>query len=102
MWQGVCARRGRACVTEGHAWQGGMHGRGQGGHAWQGVCEVGVCMVGGGVHGRGQGACMSGRGVRAGETATEADGTHPTGMHSCFNISYGPYEQQIKVLQKCR
>ena len=32
------------------------------------------------VHGRGhmwQGVCM------AGETATGADGTHPTGMHSC-------------------
>ena len=24
-----------------------------------------------------------GGGVRAGETATEAGGTHPTGMHSC-------------------
>ena len=58
-----------------------------GGHAWQGVCVVGVMhgrgrvwqggMYGrGGVHGRG--ACM------AGETATAADGTHPTGMHSCF------------------
>ena len=39
---------------------------------WQG----GVCG-GGGVHGR-EGACV------AGETATAADGTHPTGMHSCF------------------
>ena len=29
-----------------------------------------------GMHGRG-GACV------AGETATEAGGTHPTGMHSC-------------------
>ena len=44
----------------GHAWQGGMHGRGMhgGGHAWQwGMCG------GGGIHGRGhawQGACMVG------------------------------------------
>ena len=47
----------------------GMHGRGYmekavymakgGGHVWQGV-------------------------YMAGETATAADGTHPTGMHSCF------------------
>ena len=37
---------------------------GRGAHAWQGVYMV----VGG---------------MRAGETATEADGTHLTGMHSC-------------------
>ena len=43
------------------------------GRAWQrGACMVKeTCVVGGG-------ACM------AGETATAADGTHPTGMHSCF------------------
>ena len=46
----------------------------------------GACMAGG-VHGRV--ACMAG-GMRgggvcvAGETATAADGTHPTGMHSCL------------------
>ena len=34
------------------------------------------------------------------ETATEAGITHATGMHSCFNISYGPYKQQTKVVQK--
>ena len=28
-----------------------------------------------------------GGGVVAGETATAADGTHPTGIHSCLNIS---------------
>ena len=39
-----------------------MHG--EGGHAWQGVCG-------------GRGACV------AGDTATAADGTHPTGMQSC-------------------
>ena len=40
----------------------------------------------GGVHGRrgmhGGGACVAGG--MAGETATTADGTHPTGMHSCL------------------
>ena len=34
---------------------------------------------GGGICGRG-GACM------AGETATAADGTHLTGMHSCYQL----------------
>ena len=45
-----------------------MHGRGAcmvGGHAWQG-------------------ACMAGEGCVAGDTATAADGTHPTGMHALF------------------
>ena len=35
----------------------------------------GACITGG--HVWQEGACM------AGETATAADGTHPTGMHSC-------------------
>ena len=43
-----------------------------GGCAWQGACMVG------GVHGRG--VCV------AGEMATAADGTHPTGMHSCLTF----------------
>ena len=34
----------------------------------------------GGMHGKR--ACM------AGETATAADGTHPTGMHSCFAVLF--------------
>ena len=37
-----------------------------GGHAWQ---WGGVCLV---------------EGMHVGETATEAGGTHPTGMHSCY------------------
>ena len=44
------------------------------------VCPLGgmgACMAGGVCGG---GACMTG------ETATAADGTHPTGMHSCFRI----------------
>ena len=44
-----------------------------GGHAW------GACMVGGMC---GSGACMVSRHV-AGETATTADGMHPTRVHSC-------------------
>ena len=36
-----------------------------------------ILFTGGGMRGRG-------RGLRAGDTATEAGGTHPTGMHSCF------------------
>ena len=92
---GVHGRKGRcggACMHGGvHAWQGG--------HAWQGVCvarghvwQRGVhykgraCMAGG-MHGRGHawwGLCMAGGACVAGETATAAGGTHPTGMHSCL------------------
>ena len=39
-----------------------------------GMCGRVVCMVGG-MHSKE--VCM------AGETATAADGTHPTGIHSC-------------------
>ena len=92
----VCPQR--ACMAgtgmfggEGHAWQEGMHGRKactvrgvhDGGHAWQGVCMAG------GVHGRGHvwhGGGVCGRGVCAEEMATEVGGTHPTGMHSCWNL----------------
>ena len=46
------------CVHDrGPAWRGGLNGR-------RGVRGRGVCMVG--------------------EMAIEADGTHPTGMHSCL------------------
>ena len=58
----------------GHAWQRGMHGK-RG--AWQG----------------GEGG---GRGV-TGEAATAADGTHPTGMHSC--IKYIALINSSKVIR---
>ena len=70
----------QACVKN------SVHGRG-GACMAGGVCGRGACMAGGmpgkgGMHGRGcvwqGGACV------AGETATAADGTHPTGMHSCL------------------
>ena len=60
----------------------GMHSRGsmQVGGVWQGVCMVGGMHDGGGYMGGG----VHGTGARmAGETATVADGTHPTGMYSC-------------------
>ena len=52
-----------------------MHG--EGGHVWpRGPCmEKGVRMAK-------EGGCAWQRDM-AGETATTADGTHPTGMHSC-------------------
>ena len=62
----VCGTR--ACVQWGMS-GGGVNDRG---HAWQGVCMAGVCLVGEG------GSCV------AGEMATAADGTHPTGTHSCL------------------
>ena len=55
--------KGACMVKGGMCGKGGMHSRAC---AWQGG---GRFMVG---------ACM------AGETATAADGTHPTGMHSCY------------------
>ena len=63
--------------------EGGVYGKGgmfvaKGGMACMasGVCVAkGVCVIGGMCGGEG--------GARAGETATEAGGTHPTGMHSC-------------------
>ena len=59
-----------------------------GGHAWQGACIVGVCMARG-MHGRGhawQGGMHGKGGGVVGEMATAADGTHPTGMHSCLRL----------------
>ena len=62
------------------------------------MCSRGACVAGGcmaeGVCVRGregyvwQGACMAGGGgwVHAGETATEAGGTHLIGMHSCLQL----------------
>ena len=64
--------------------EGGVHGE-EGGSMVRGVCVVrqvwqGACMAGG-MYGGGhawQGVCM------AGEMATAADGTSPTGLHSCY------------------
>ena len=68
--------RGRvACMA------GGMHCRG---HAWQLVCIAGVCVWWGHAW-WGRGAFMAGWAAHAGEMATEADGTRPTGIHS-FNL----------------
>ena len=58
--------------------------RGEGGkHAKGGVSGgEGACVAKRGMHGGGGGVCVEG--CVAGETATAANGTHPTGMHSCF------------------
>ena len=63
---GVCMAGGMH--GGGHVWQ-GRHAWQSVGHAWQG----GVC---------GGGACV------AGEMTTAADGTHPTGMHSCTLVFF--------------
>ena len=34
------------------------------------------------------------------ETATAADGTHPTGMHSCYNVTMGLISEQILCLNR--
>ena len=113
MCQEFCPQEGHAsqgntcvvgvCMARGHAWQGVYI---VGGHAWQEECMAwGACMAGGTwmtggqawqrvcmageMHGRGhvqqREACMVGVGAcMAGDTATAADGTHPTRMHSCL------------------
>ena len=103
----------QACVKN-SVHRGGVHGGGcawqwacvagvgmAGGHAWQGMCVVGgvagICMVGG-VHDRGcawQGACV------AGETATAADGMHPTGMHLLYTLAYDSIRQLLEGVKCC-
>ena len=56
-----------ACVVRRCAWQ-------RGACVAKEVCGGGVCMA--------RGHAWQG-GVHAGEMATEAGGTYPTGMHSC-------------------
>ena len=86
--QGICTARKRSCVKvlflhlSAILFTGVVHG-GEvciaGGMRGGVVCVVGVC-----VHAKGhawQGACVC-EGC-AGEMATDAGGTHPTGMHSC-------------------
>ena len=46
-----------------------------------GMCGQGGHVLGGGMHGR--------RSCVAGKTATAADSTHSTGMHSCFVFFWG-------------
>ena len=80
---------GGGCMVGGHVWW-GEHAW-QGGHAWQGVYMVGGmhggCMTGGvwqgGMHGGAMRAMADSMGMGYGQWA---GGTHPTGMHSCFQI----------------
>ena len=65
MHGGGSSMTGGRCAWWGCAWWGQ-------GHKWLRACMAGAC---GGVHGRG---------MPAGETATEAGGTNPTGMHLCI------------------
>ena len=60
--------------------------------------QGGECMHGGSMVGRhtwwehGRGAYMVGawqEGMHAGDTATEAGGKHPPGMHSCYCVGSG-------------
>ena len=68
--------RAGVCVLGGYAWQGrGACMAGEGAcmalrHVWRGACMA-------------RGACVAGGPVWQ-ETATAADGTNPTGMHSCW------------------
>ena len=87
VFTGVSVHSGEgACVVVG----GGMGGRG-GMCDGRGMCVGGACMAGGAWQGghawqgcAWQGACVVIRACVAGETATAAGGTHPTGMYSCL------------------
>ena len=71
------------------------------GHAWLRESMAGVCAWQGGLHGGGMcgwGVGMHGKGACvAGERATAAEGTHLTGMHSCFTI-FPAYSVQLFVV----
>ena len=85
----VChsVHRGGGCLVRGGVWSRGGRGPGPGGWsqggAWSRGLVPGGCLV---LVGGGAGP----RGVPGGDplpgTATAADGTHPTGMHSCVQI----------------
>ena len=62
-------------VHRGGAWSGGVPGPG-------GVSAPGGCLV----PGRGVGIPACTEADPPGETATAADGTHPTGLHSCLHL----------------
>ena len=84
---GVCMAGGVHMHGRGHAWWGGMDGRG---YVWRGACMVGAghacrgaCMARGMCGG---GDAWQGWACVAGKTATAAGIPHPTGMHSCNTI----------------
>ena len=70
-----------------HGKEGGMCGK-EGMHGKSGVCVVeGACMVKGGMHGKRGEVCVVCTPLLLQDTAGQcAGGTHPTGMHSCFQI----------------
>ena len=72
---------------------GGMHGRG---HAWQGVCVTGVHDKRGK---NGRGLCMAEGACMARQMTNAADGTHPTGMHSCVKIILHNYILYVKDIR---
>ena len=90
---GMCGEGWVCMVKRGMHAKGAMRG-GWGGHAWQGVHCQGACMRRwehawqcGGVNGKGS--------MCAGETATEAGSTHPTGMHSCLEIFAAVFKYRV-------
>ena len=68
-----------------------------GGDVWQWVCVwQGACMAGG-VHDSGGCAWQE-----TGQTATAADSTHPTGMHSCTLVNMKRYQHMVYRLSTLR
>ena len=77
MFTGVCLSTGGGCLVRGGACSGGCSWGGVPGPRWG-------LLRGGGAWS--PGSALGAGGVPGGDppTATAADGTHPTGMHSCF------------------
>ena len=53
-------------------------------HGWGCVCSREACVAWGSMH---VGVCMAGVTHGRGYAWHAVDGTHPTGMHSCFSIN---------------
>ena len=105
-WQGGMRGRGGTC-GRGHAWQWGVHGRGacmvKGGSVSGGGCawwKGGMCGEGGGVHGEGG---LHGMDVPLlWDTACQCvGGMHPTRMHSCLKIMFTSLNYPIKIVHVC-
>ena len=100
---------------EGHAWPGGVCGRGDGGHAWWGG-HAWLGMHGGGVHGRGacvagghawlEGACMAWGHAWQGGMRGQG-GVHGGGCVTCMppgqmlRLQHMVNERVIRILLEC-
>ena len=96
VFTGVCLSTGGGggVCSGGHAWQGGIHGRG--------VCGRGVCMAGGmhcgkGVYVCGRGACMAGGGMHGRGCMHATPPPPPDTMRYGDTVN----ERAVRILLEC-